>query len=121
VYLQGEEVLLSSEHLSLRGEHPKFFPKFQRSVHLSSRSCVEQYGGAANSPAHPVRPHRYGCQYRSPTALQAAATSTRTLFGEIQGIRPFIRRVEAGGGRVRATHKGVRGAMPSSWRPRSGV
>ncbi|MFN9899987.1 MAG: hypothetical protein ACK55Z_14595, partial [bacterium] len=42
VYLQG---LLSSEHLSLRGEHPKFFPKFQRSVHLSSRSCVEQYGG----------------------------------------------------------------------------
>jgi len=79
VYLQGEEVLLSSEHLSLRGEHPKFFPKFQRSVHLSSRSCVEQYGGAANSPAHPVRPHRYGCQYRSPTALQAAATSTRFI------------------------------------------
>jgi transposase InsO family protein len=28
VYLPGEEVLLSSEHLSLRGEHPKFFPKF---------------------------------------------------------------------------------------------
>jgi len=24
----SEEVLLSSEHLSLRGEHPKFFPKF---------------------------------------------------------------------------------------------
>ena len=28
MYLPGEEVLLSSEHLSLRGEHPKFFPKF---------------------------------------------------------------------------------------------
>lgn len=28
MYRQGEEVLLSSEHLSLRGEHPKFFPKF---------------------------------------------------------------------------------------------
>ena len=28
VYVPGEEVLLSSEHLSLRGEHPKFFPKF---------------------------------------------------------------------------------------------
>jgi hypothetical protein len=28
VYLPGEMVLLSSEHLSLRGEHPKFFPKF---------------------------------------------------------------------------------------------
>jgi hypothetical protein len=28
VYLPGEEVLLSSEHLSLRWEHPKFFPKF---------------------------------------------------------------------------------------------
>ena len=28
VYRQGAEVLLSSEHLSLRGEHPKFFPKF---------------------------------------------------------------------------------------------
>jgi hypothetical protein len=28
VYLPGEEVLPSSEHLSLRGEHPKFFPKF---------------------------------------------------------------------------------------------
>ena len=28
VYMPGEEVLLSSEHLSLRGEHPKFFPKF---------------------------------------------------------------------------------------------
>jgi hypothetical protein len=27
VYREGEEVLLSSEHLSLRGEHPKFFPK----------------------------------------------------------------------------------------------
>ena len=27
-YREGEEVLLSSEHLSLRGEHPKFFPKF---------------------------------------------------------------------------------------------
>ena len=26
--MPGEEVLLSSEHLSLRGEHPKFFPKF---------------------------------------------------------------------------------------------
>ena len=25
---EGGEVLLSSEHLSLRGEHPKFFPKF---------------------------------------------------------------------------------------------
>ena len=25
---EGEEVLLSTEHLSLRGEHPKFFPKF---------------------------------------------------------------------------------------------
>jgi hypothetical protein len=28
VYLPGEEVLLSSQHLSLRGEHPKFSPKF---------------------------------------------------------------------------------------------
>ena len=28
--MPGEEVLLSSEHLSLRGEHPKFFPKFVR-------------------------------------------------------------------------------------------
>ena len=28
MYRQGEEVLLSSEHLSLRGEHPKFLPKF---------------------------------------------------------------------------------------------
>ena len=27
-YREGGEVLLSSEHLSLRGEHPKFFPKF---------------------------------------------------------------------------------------------
>ena len=27
-YREGEEVLLSTEHLSLRGEHPKFFPKF---------------------------------------------------------------------------------------------
>ena len=27
-YREGEEVLLSSEHLSLRCEHPKFFPKF---------------------------------------------------------------------------------------------
>jgi putative transposase len=27
-YSEGEEVLLSSEHLLLRGEHPKFFPKF---------------------------------------------------------------------------------------------
>ena len=27
-YRKGEEVLLSSEHLSLRGEKPKFFPKF---------------------------------------------------------------------------------------------
>ena len=27
-YQEGEEVLLSTEHLSLRGEHPKFFPKF---------------------------------------------------------------------------------------------
>jgi len=27
-YREGEEVLLSSEHLSLRSEHPKFFPKF---------------------------------------------------------------------------------------------
>ena len=26
--LEGGEVLLSSEHLLLRGEHPKFFPKF---------------------------------------------------------------------------------------------
>ena len=25
---EGEEVLLSTDHLSLRGEHPKFFPKF---------------------------------------------------------------------------------------------
>ncbi len=25
-YREGEEVLLSTEHLSLRGEHPKFFP-----------------------------------------------------------------------------------------------
>jgi hypothetical protein len=28
VYQRGEAVLLSSEHLSLRGEHRKFFPKF---------------------------------------------------------------------------------------------
>jgi len=27
-YRECEEVLLSSEHLLLRGEHPKFFPKF---------------------------------------------------------------------------------------------
>ncbi len=27
-YREGEEVLLSTEHLSPRGEHPKFFPKF---------------------------------------------------------------------------------------------
>ncbi len=27
-YREGGEGLLSSEHLSLRGEHPKFFPKF---------------------------------------------------------------------------------------------
>ena len=27
-YREGEEVLLSTEHLSMRGEHPKFFPKF---------------------------------------------------------------------------------------------
>jgi hypothetical protein len=27
-YEPGEKVLLSSEHLSLRGEHRKFFPKF---------------------------------------------------------------------------------------------
>ena len=27
-YREGEEVLLSTEHLSLHGEHPKFFPKF---------------------------------------------------------------------------------------------
>jgi len=38
VYLPGEEMLLSSEHLFLRGEHPKYFPSL--SVHLSSRSCV---------------------------------------------------------------------------------
>ena len=28
VYQQGESVLLSSEHMSFRGEHRKFFPKF---------------------------------------------------------------------------------------------
>ena len=28
VYMPGEEVLLSSEHLSLRGEHPTLFPMF---------------------------------------------------------------------------------------------
>ena len=33
VYLPGEEMLLSSEHLFLRGEHPKYFPSL--SVHLS--------------------------------------------------------------------------------------
>ena len=33
VYLPGEEMLLSSEHLSLRGKHPKYFPSL--SVHLS--------------------------------------------------------------------------------------
>ena len=38
VYLPGEEMLLSSEHLFLRGEHPKYFPSLL--VHLSSRSCV---------------------------------------------------------------------------------
>ena len=27
-YREGEEVLLSTEHLSLCCEHPKFFPKF---------------------------------------------------------------------------------------------
>ena len=27
-YRECEEVLLSSEHLLLHGEHPKFFPKF---------------------------------------------------------------------------------------------
>jgi hypothetical protein len=35
-YREGEEVLLSSEHLSLRGEHPKFFPKFVGSFKIAA-------------------------------------------------------------------------------------
>jgi hypothetical protein len=46
------------------------------SVHLSSRVAWNQYGGVANSPANPVRPHRYGCQCRSSAVLQVATTST---------------------------------------------
>jgi hypothetical protein len=119
VYLPGEEMLLLSEHLSLRGEHPKFFPKFvgpfviaelrgvntvelqippqtrfglidtivnidrlrpykQRppQLHLSSRSCVESI---LWSYKFPRKSDRYDRQYRSPTALQATATSTRFI------------------------------------------
>jgi hypothetical protein len=53
----------------------KVLPKVCRSIYHQGVTW-NQYGGVANSPANPVRPHRYGCQCRSSAVLQAVITST---------------------------------------------
>jgi transposase InsO family protein len=55
VYMPGEEVLLSSEHLSLRGAS-EVLPKVCRTIRHQG-VARSQYGGADHSPENPVRPH----------------------------------------------------------------
>ena len=71
--------MLSSEHLSLRGEHPKFFPKFV---------------GPFKIAALPVQPNRHGGQ-REPTASVSGAPFC--LGPSEEDVQPEARRRLGGG------------------------